>query len=99
MTNVLDESRAEAGPWNISAGGIAVVLEDHLLPGARLSAELALDGDDGSVLVWLEVEHSDICFPGYLVDLHLTGCRIVGDVPAEERRALVDRARADDDAP
>jgi hypothetical protein len=98
VTDVLDQSRAEAGAWDISAGGIAVILEEHFSPGARLGAELAAGGCERAVPLWLEVEHSDICFPGYLADLHLTGCSFVGDVPAEELRALVDRERAGDEA-
>jgi serine/threonine protein kinase len=97
VTDVLDESRAEAGAWDISAGGIAVILKEHFSPGARLGVELAAGGCESPVLVWLQVEHSDICFPGYLTDLYLTGCSFVGDVP-EELRALVDRARGDDEA-
>jgi hypothetical protein len=90
VTNVLDQSRAEAGTWNLSTGGACIVLESQQAPGARLAVELFATRREGGVLLWLTVVHSDICCPSTL-DMWLTGGAFSKEVPETELEPFVAR--------
>jgi hypothetical protein len=92
VTDVLEQVVLDAGAWDISAGGTCLVLDANYPPGARLEAEISTDKSDACLLVWLRVEHSDICCPGSR-DRWLTGCSFQSEVPMEELLPFIRRAR------
>jgi hypothetical protein len=88
VTDLLDLSTPEAYPWDLSGGGICVLLEYRYPPGTRLGVELSDDGHHNELVVWLRVEHSDICCPGPR-EMWLTGCSFVNEVATEDLRAFL----------
>jgi hypothetical protein len=83
VVDPLSESAAVAGPWNVSSGGVCVLVEPHYPPGTRLEVQLRGSGSRGSVNVFAEVVHT-LLVPSFQ-EMWLTGCSFQGEGLAEEQ--------------
>ncbi len=82
MTDVLDEVRSVAGPWNLSNGGTALVLDTAFPVGVRVLIELQHPECDAPLVVAGRVEHTLFC-PSFK-ELWLTGCSFINPIDEEE---------------
>jgi hypothetical protein len=82
VTNLLDQTPIEAGPWNASIGGICVVLETHPPTGTRLVIELRNPTGDRQLLTFGEVVYT-ILLPSAR-EMWLSGFEFEGDPLPEE---------------
>jgi hypothetical protein len=75
-----------AGVWNISRGGISLLLEQRFEPGRTLSLELRNEQRDFFCRLGFEVRYSGICFPN---GAWLHGCAFDRELRETELRALI----------
>jgi hypothetical protein len=84
VTDPRSEDRSEAGLWNVSAGGVCVLLETGYLPGNRLTLEVRTPDDEDGEVKWVAVRYALLC-PSYQ-EMWLTGCAFEEPVAADELR-------------
>jgi hypothetical protein len=82
VTEVLSQSPAEAGAWNVSSGGVCVLVVPHYTPGTRLSIEL-WNADEGRGLVAFGEVVYTVEVPSER-EMWMIGCAFQGDPLREE---------------
>jgi hypothetical protein len=75
-----------AAVWNVSAGGISLLLSPRFEPGRVLTAELRNAARAFSCRTTLEVRYSGICFPN---GAWLHGCAFGCPLGEEDLQALI----------
>jgi len=78
----LSEKASIAGPWNLSNGGVCVLVGSQYRPGTHLEMEFRGSGRSDSLNVFAEVVHT-VQVPSF-EEMWLTGCSFL-DEPSEER--------------
>jgi hypothetical protein len=86
-TEVLEQERLEAGTWNLSTGGVGLILKSHLDPGMRLVIELYHPRRGEALVAWAEVRHT-ICCPSF-DEMWVTGCSFLDPVEGQKLRPFV----------
>jgi hypothetical protein len=85
VIDLVDESVATSGTWNLSTGGVCVIVEPHYAPGTHVEVAFHAPADGTSVHRFAEVIHS-LLVPS-LREMWLTGCSFCdGPVSEEELR-------------
>src|SRR5437867_12109633 len=88
VTDLLDQTESEAGPWNLSAGGLCLVVEPPCHPGTRWGVELCNPVAGLARHVFAEVVYAFELPSGR--ELYLTGCSFQGEtLPDEELEPYV----------
>jgi hypothetical protein len=82
VVDLLDESVTEAGPWNVSAGGVCLLVEPHYPTGTPLEVRLLNPRAGPSLRLFTEVVHT-LLVPS-LREMYLTGCAVRGEPLSEE---------------
>ncbi|HKI30889.1 MAG TPA: hypothetical protein VKA46_03415 [Gemmataceae bacterium] len=83
VTDVLDQRTAEASPWNVSRGGICVLVGPEYDRGTRLTIELRDRDQRRGLVTFGKVEYTLLLPSAH--EMWLTGCSFQGEpVPAEE---------------
>jgi hypothetical protein len=83
VTDVLDQRTTEAAPWNLSRGGICVLVGPEYDPGTRLAIELRDRGEGGGFVTFGEVVYA-LLLPSTR-EMWLTGCSFQGEPVPEEK--------------
>jgi hypothetical protein len=84
VTEVLGQKRAEALPWNVSNGGVCVLVAQHYASGTRLEIELRAPDEDRSVVAFGEVIYAFL-LPSER-EMYLTGCEFQHELRDDDLR-------------
>lgn len=83
VINPLNECGTPAGLWNMSPGGVCLLVESHFIPRARLAIELEDRSAQSRRYLFAEVRYA-ILVPSFR-EIYLTGCAFQGEtLPVEE---------------
>jgi len=82
VIDLLSEKTSPAGPWNMSNGGVCVLVASQYRPGTYLEMEFRGAGDGASLNVFAQVVHT-VLVPSFH-EMWLTGCSFL-DEPADEK--------------
>jgi len=73
----LDESISWARPWNVSTGGMCVLIEPYYPPGTRLEVEFRGQRSEAPPHLFAKVVHT-LLVPSFR-EMWLTGCSFQGE--------------------
>jgi len=84
LTEVLDQKREEAEPWNVSRGGVCVVVAPHFASGTRVEIELRAPDQGRSVVTFGQVVYT--CLLPSEREMYLAGCEFQDDLREDDLR-------------
>jgi hypothetical protein len=79
----LDERAAAAGPWNVSTGGVCVLIEPHHAPGTFVEVGLCNRAAGASLHAFAEVVQA-LLVPS-VREMWLTGCSFQSESVTDEQ--------------
>jgi hypothetical protein len=77
VVDLLDETAALGGPWDVSAGGMCLLIEPHYEPGTPIELQLRTPPPGPSLHLFARVVHT-VLAPSSR-DMWLTGCALQGE--------------------
>jgi hypothetical protein len=78
----LSEQISRAGPWDVSNGGVCILVATHFRSGTHLEIQFHMPGNDTPVKVFAEVIHT-LLVPSFH-EMWLTGCSVLAEEQAEK---------------